>query len=173
MVVMGIIGIMTLTITTSIDSMLPGERLNTTIRVLASDLRSVRAEAISHNMEYRLTYDLEKDQYRWSTPFSIEGGVVRLERDQDYDTGERLYSPWVRLADGVSFARIFIAGEVYEQGQVQVIFDAIGTATDHSVILTQPKYEQFFTLEVLPLSGLIKMHDGEYLRQEPDDGDFQ
>ncbi len=46
------------------------------------------------------------------------------------------------------------------------------TATDHSVILTQPQFENRFTIEVLPLTGLIHMHDGEFVREPPDDGDF-
>ena len=33
-------------------------------------------------------------------------------------------------------------------------------------------FDNAFTIEVLPLTGLIRMHAGEYVRDFPDDGDF-
>ena len=172
MIVVAIIGMMTITVSTSIESMLPGERLNTTIRNLSADLRSIRSEAISRGVEFRLIYDLDNERYRWSTPFSLDNGLVREGRDASWEESERIEFSWEVLPEGVEFTSILVAGQPYSTGLVYVSFDPIGTATDHSVIMTQPRYARSFTIEVLALTGLVQMHDGEFIREAPVDGDF-
>ena len=73
---------------------------------------------------------------------------------------------------GVELEQVIIAGEEFSEGQVFVRFDPLGAASDHTVILSQPKHNQVFTVEVLALTGLIRLHEGFYLREIPDDGDF-
>lgn len=173
MIVVAIISLMTTTVSLTIEAMLPGERLNTTIRILSSDLRSIRTEAISKGLEFRLIYDLENDRYRWSTPYSmVDGGVLRQDEGEDYDSVDRRYTSWVNLAEGVEFKTVYIAGLPFSQGEVFVRFDPLGTATDHTIVVEQPEYNATFTLEVLPLTGLVRMHDDEYHRPEPTDSDF-
>jgi hypothetical protein len=41
------------------------------------------------------------------------------------------------------------------------------------VQLSQPLFEREFTLEVLPLTGEIRMHDGLFTRDPVDEGDFR
>lgn len=172
MIVIAIIGLMTVTVTTSIEAMLPGERLNTSIRNLSADIRSIRSESISRGIEFRLIYDLDESRYRWSTPFAFDEGLLRQARDEEWEDGDRIEFPWQALADGVEFAAVHVAGVEYSSGQVFVNFDPVGTATDHSVILTQPRFNSTFTIEVMPLTGLVRMHDGQFLREEPIDEDF-
>ena len=173
MIVVAIIGIMTVTVTTTIEAMLPGERLNTSIRNLSADLRSIRSEAISRGVEFRLVYALDEHRYRWSTPFALGEGLVRQSRDdEEWDEVDRLHSPWRDLPEGVEFSSVYVASRPYSNGQVFVRFDPVGTATEHSVIMAQPQFNSLFTVEVMPLSGLVKMHDGLYQRQEPVDEDF-
>ncbi len=173
MVVVAIIGLMTVVVTVSVEALLPGERLNTSIRNLASDIRSIRSEAISRGLEFRLVYDLDGNRYRWSTPFAIDKGVVRQGQGEDWEEGDRIEFPWQDLPDGVEFQSVYVAGLTYTTGEVFVSFDPLGTASDHSVIMSQPQYGTLFTIEVMPLSGLVRMHDGEFLRTEPSDGDFR
>ncbi len=173
MIVVAIIGMMTVTVSTSIESMLPGERLNTTIRNLSADLRSIRSEAISRGAEFRLIYDLDNERYRWSTPLSLDEGLVRQETGENWEDADRIEFSWEDLAEGVEFSTIFVAGEPHTTGEVFVSFDPIGTATDHSVIMSQPRYSRSFTIEVMALTGLVHMHDGEFFREPPTDGDFK
>lgn len=174
MAIVAIIGLMTVMTSVAVEAVLPGERLNTSIRVLASDLMSARTEASSRGMEYRLIYDLDEHRYRISTPFAVgEESRLRLERDEEYDDDLRYYTPWVELGDGVEFQAVHVAGLPHTRGEVYVRFDPLGTATDHSVVLTQPAFENSFTVEVLPLTGLIRMHDGVYLREPAQEGDFR
>jgi type II secretion system protein H len=174
MVVVAIIGLITTAVTMSIESLLPGERLNSSIRTLAASLMDARSQAISHSLEYRVIYDLEHHRYRMSTPFKVGGGRLDTELDEDYDRDDRWYTEWTYLEDGVQFSHVVVAGEVYDSGfgEVYVAFDPLGGASDHSVALTQPLFENLFTIEVLPLTGLIRMHEGYFVREEPQDGDF-
>ena len=106
MVVIVIIGMMTMVVSPSIESMLPGERLNTTIRNLSADLRSIRSEAISRGVEFRLIYDLDNEGYCWSTPFSLDEGLVRQGRDEEWEESERVEFDWEKLPEGVEFTSI-------------------------------------------------------------------
>ena len=172
MIVVAIIALMTTVITAGIDTLLPGERLNTSIRDLAGNLRNIRTQAISRGMEYRLTYDLDNNRYRWATPFSVEGGILRQEMDEDWESDDRVSLSWTTLPEGVQLESVWVAGEVYSGGEIYVVFDPVGTATDHSVVLAQPQFDSRFTIEVMPLTGLTLMHDDLFFRAEPRDSDF-
>ena len=64
MVVVAIIGLMVTTVSVGFETLVPRERLNTSIRNLAADLMSARASAISQNLEFRIEYDLDNQRYR-------------------------------------------------------------------------------------------------------------
>ena len=168
-VVVLIIGLMTYTVSASFESLVPGERLNTSVRNLSALLREARSEAFARNSEFQIEYDLEDHRYRIVTPFVAGGGLflpgVHLEE-------ERFRGEWIDLRQGVEFGSIVLAGETYTSGKVFVRFDPSGSASDHWVLLTQPEYESLFTVEVLALTGLIRLHDGAYQRSLPDDTDF-
>lgn len=171
MVVMAIMGLVVTTVSVSMEAILPGERLNTSIRELAADLMQVRTEAISRSMEFRMEYDLDGDRYRIATPYRIGGGRI-VTTDDPGDEELRFYSPWTPMRDGVALASVYTGGEIHEAGRVVVRFDALGSATDHLVIVSQPAYGNAFTIEVLGLTGLIRMHDGIVIRKPARDEDF-
>lgn len=171
LVVVAIAGLIVGIVSVSMESLVPGERLNASIRELASELSRTRAEAISRNMEFRVEYDLENNRYRVATPFQVGGGTVRTFDDPE-DGEQRYFGPWKELNPGVAFKRIVIGGVDHVGTSCYVRFDPLGAASDHSIILTQPAYDNAFTIEVLALTGLIRMHAGEYVRDLPDDGDF-
>lgn len=169
-VVVLIIGMMTFTVSNSLESLLPGERMNTSVRQLASQLRQARSEAFMRNAEFFIEYDLKDNRYRLVTPF-VEGGGIFLQgihHEEDRYLGE-----WTPLRSGVEFGSIMLAGELYGSGSVFVRFDPSGSASDHLVILTQPEYETIYTIEVMALTGLIRFHDGPFQRGIPDDSDFE
>jgi len=170
MVVIAIIAMASYVVGISFDALVPGERLNSSVRKLQSTLQSTRSEAISRNAEFWLEYDLEGERYRIISPYRLGGGMT-VQEDEEFD--ERRKFAWTPLEEGIEIVRVSSAGEDYLDGTVMVRFDPLGAASDHYVILSQPRFESFFTVEVLALTGLIRLHDGIFEREEPDDGDFQ
>ncbi len=169
MVVVLIIGMAVYAVSISVDAILPGERLNSSVRSLGGILQGTRSDAIARNIELWVEYDLEEERYRIVTPFRAGGGSLIVS---DEDDDQRVKLPWNTLEQGVEIASVVTAGVEYTDGQVFVRFDPLGMASDHSVILTQPAFENFFTVEVLALTGLIRFHDGVFIREAPDDSDF-
>lgn len=171
MVVAAIIGMMTYAVAMSFDAIVPRERLNTAVRNLTAMLRDARSNAISRNLPFLIEYDLPGRRYRMLTPFLSEGRLLREGVDDD---ALRVGSQWAILPDGVEFSVLNVAGENYV-GELpyRVLFDARGSATEHLVILTQPTYEAFYTIEVLALSGHFRMHDGVWQRDLVSDQDFK
>lgn len=172
MVVVAIIGLMVTTVSVGFETLVPQERLNTTIRNLSADLMKARSSAISRNLEFRIEYDLDNERYRMATPFRLGGGRVLPDADLNEEEA-RFYTSWEPMKTGVVIQSVFIGGVEFTEGLAVVRFDPLGSASDHLVILAQPKYERSFTLEVLALTGLVRMHEGEFFRQPPEDGDFR
>lgn len=170
MIVIAIIGLGTVSVSMSFDSFVPKERLNTAVRQMTAVLRETRSQAISRALEFFVEYDLDGERYRRVTPFVLGGGRFKENEDQDAD---RVYGDWVPLPDGVEIDSIAISGEVITTGPAYARFDPRGAASDHQVVLSQPAYENFYTIEVLALTGTFKFHRGSFLREAPDDGDFE
>jgi hypothetical protein len=72
----------------------------------------------------------------------------------------------------VKFSRIEIDGNDYTTGIVFVRFDPLGAASNHVVTLVQKPYDNFYTIEVQPLTGLIDYHEGQFVRLPPKESDF-
>ena len=168
--VMAVIAFMFTVAGVSIDAFVPKERLNTAVRTLTEQLRELRSEAISRNLQYYVEYDLDENRFRRYTPFSIEGALFREGEDDD---DERFVFPWENLPPGVEIAAVDVAGDVRTEGRTFARFDPRGAASDHIVTLYQPRYENYFTIEVLALTGTFKFHRGLYEREPADDGDFE
>ncbi|MCA9002236.1 MAG: prepilin-type N-terminal cleavage/methylation domain-containing protein [Planctomycetes bacterium] len=170
MVVMMIIGLMTYTVSMSFDSMVPGERLNTSVRELAGDIREARRDATTRNLEFFIEYDLDENRYRTISPFVRGGGmfIPGIHREE-----ERLLSHWQPLKEGITLERVSVAGVDQDRGHAIVRFDPSGAASAHYVVLGQPRFEKLFTVEVMALTGLIRFHDGLFERDLPEDADFE
>lgn len=169
MVVIVIIAMISYTVGIAFEAILPGERLNSTVRALSGVLQSTRSDAIARNAEFWVEYDLDNERYRVHTPYRAGGGRLIGEDDEVED---QFRLPWVMLERGVDLSAVFIAGERYDEGSVMVRFDPLGSASGHSVVLTQPQFGNVFTVEVLALTGSVRLHYEEYYREAPDDGDF-
>lgn len=170
-VVVAIIALISTTMGLRIDSILPRERLNTAVRELGEALRGLRSDAISRSLTFYIQYDLENDRYRQLSPFSVEGGLFVEGEDDDE---ERFVYPWKNLPPGIEFASFTMAGRTWTSGEEMFArFDARGSASDHQIVLFQPEYEAYSTIEVLALTGTFKFHRGLYEREVPDDMDFQ
>ena len=145
---------------------LPREQLNSTVRVLAERINGARADAIARNLEFQIVYDLENDRYWVETPYALEGG--RLAQGDE----ERATLFETTLEDTITFHEITIDGETYDDGVVFVRFSPLGASNDHLIVLHQGVFDRYFTIEVLALTGLVRFHDGYFVREEPRDGDF-
>ncbi|HIG86321.1 MAG TPA: hypothetical protein EYQ25_04685 [Planctomycetes bacterium] len=168
-IVLLIMGMVSLAVSVSFDALVPRERLNTSVRELADVLRRARSESVSRNAEYFVEYDMVEHRYRMITPLSVDG-LPWIEGVDHEDL--RYATNWEPLRPGVEFDSVTLAGTIYSEELVRVRFDPLGSASDHIIQLSQPRYEVAFTLEVLPLTGLIRFHEGIYARDYPTDLDF-
>jgi hypothetical protein len=65
-----------------------------------------------------------------------------------------------------------VGGQEYVEGTVFITFDPLGRAVDHTVTLKHTIYNNTMTIEVLPLTGLVRFHDGEFQRPILMESDF-
>lgn len=167
MVVTAIIGLIASIVTVSWEAILPRESLSAEVRRLSNIIQTARSEAISRSAEYQVVYDLESREYWILPPFGKEG---------DYEPDPEQREPLMRhrLADDLRFYSIDIDGEQYSADeQVFIRFDAVGSSNAHTVVLEQrSEVPVQSTIEVLPLTGLIRFHQGIFEREALDDGDF-
>jgi len=147
-------------------AILPKAELHKAVRLIGSALQSTRSEAIARKGLYLVQYDLDRQRYRVNTPLAANGEYAR--RDED-----RVSMSWVDLPDTVRFARIEIDGVEYKEGIVFVRFDAVGSASGHLITLVQSPYENYYTIEVQGLTGLIDYHEGLFVREPPKEADFR
>lgn len=170
MVVIIIIGLIGGVTVVTINSVAPNQRLNTAVRNLSEVLYEARAKAIADSHEYQIHYDLDADSYRVRTPFRAEGGGYATSEEE-----ERLWIHATRLFDefGVKIEQVLLYDDVYVDGQVMIPFGPLGTTAGHSVVLYQELFERHFTLEVLPLTGDIRFHDGIHERARAEEEDFK
>lgn len=172
MVMVVILGMLATIVIMSWRAVLPSTELNSAVRELASTLSEARSDAIARNAEFQIEYYFEETPehprgYRVVTPFRIggQGGLA-------YEEEQRLARSWIALPESVEFQSITIDGKAYTTGRVTVRFDPLGGASDHTIVLLQPEYENNYTIEVLALTGLIHFHDGVFVRPPPQESDF-
>jgi len=150
-------------------SMLPNQQFNSAVRNLSEVLHGTRSDAIARNREFIMRYDIDNDRYRVRTPFLDGGGFATTEEDD-----ERLWVDDTWLEDyGVDLVSVSVAGNEFTDGLVDVPFQPLGAAAHHLIVLRQVQFEREFTIEVLPLTGEIRMHEGLYVREAAEEGDFK
>jgi Tfp pilus assembly protein FimT len=163
-IVLGLIATLTFA---SWEAILPRTTLNSAVRELAATLSEVRSDAIARNAFFSVEYNFEAAPerpigYRVITPFrkGPQGGFAAYDE-------ERLALKWHPLPDTVRFHKILVNGKEHNSATVFVSFSPLGAASDHTVVLEQMPYEYKYTIEVLALTGLIRFHEGEFVREFP------
>ncbi|MSR63245.1 MAG: prepilin-type N-terminal cleavage/methylation domain-containing protein [Planctomycetes bacterium] len=169
MVVIVVVGLIGGVAVVTWSSMLPKQQFHSAIRNLSEVLYGTRSEAIARNREFRIQYDLDADTYRVRTPFKEGGGFATSDDDP-----ERL---WMHETDlkkaGIDLQEIVIDDQPHTDGAWEIYFTPVGASTYHTILLRDEAMKQSFTLEVLPLTGEIRMHDGGFTRDPVDEGDFR
>jgi Tfp pilus assembly protein FimT len=170
MVMVIILGMLASLTFVSWRAVLPSTELNSAVRELAGTLSEARSDAIARNAEFQIEYYFEETAehprgFRVITPFRV-GGQGGLAHEDE----ERLARSWIELPESVRFQAITVDGKTFTTGRVS--FDPLGAASDHTIVLVQPEYENRYTIEVLALTGLIRFHDGVFQREPPQEDDF-
>jgi prepilin-type N-terminal cleavage/methylation domain-containing protein len=169
MVVIIILGLVGGVAVTSWVGLLPNQQFNSAVRELSEVLHGTRSDAIARSREFRILYDLDADTYKVRTPFRLGGGFASGEDDP-----ARLFIHETELADaGIDLLQVTIDDVKYTDGRVEVRFQPTGSSNYHLVELAQVNTERTFTLEVLPLTGEIRLHEGVFVREPVDEGDFR
>ncbi|MBL8857382.1 MAG: GspH/FimT family pseudopilin [Planctomycetes bacterium] len=149
------------------NAILPKSDLHSAVRILSSSLSGTRSEAIARNATFQIQYDLDEHRHRVVTPFRVDGSGLAVGEE------DRLALQWTPLPKSVRFEAITIDGIEYKKGIVYVRFDALGTASGHTIVLVQVPYENRYTIEVQGLLGLIDYYEGVYTRPPPKEADFR
>lgn len=169
MVVVLIIGMVGSIAYVSWNAVLPNQKMNTAIRTLSEVLHEARTKAISNSKEFQIHYDLDQETYQVLTPFRASGGGYTTSWEEE----EHL---WVRFNDlkqaGITIEEIDLHNETYVDGKVFVPFGPLGASVYHTIVLRQEQYDKLFTVEVMPLTGDIRFHEGVYRREPVDERDF-
>ncbi len=161
-VVMGLIaGI----VSVNFMSSLPRAQLNSTIHEISAAVAGARSDAIARNGEFRIYYDIDADTFHVKSPFKLGGGLAIREED-------RVVVKRGILPEHLSFVRITIDGIEYTDGIVFVSFTPLGSATGHTINLMSSPTEKVTTVEVLPLTGLVRFHYMDYQRDIVTEEDF-
>lgn len=165
--VIAIMGLVSGVAWVSWQAMVPNQQLNTAVRKLSDVLYGTRAEAIARNREFQIRYDLDQETYRVRTPYSIAGGYAVADEEPHV---------WVDEADlaaaGLSIESVTIDDHRYDDGEAFVRFDPLGASSYHVIVLRQEIFDRYFTIEVLPITGEIRFHDGLYERDQAEERDF-
>lgn len=168
LVVIAILGMVSGIAWVSWQALLPNQKLNSAVRQLSDVLYGTRAEAIARNREFRIYYDLDKETFVVRTPYSTEGGYAVAEDEPHV---------WVddsNLAEaGLEIESVTIDDRTYDDGTVFVRFDPLGASSYHVIVLRQPLFDRAFTIEVLPITGEIRFHDGYHERDLAEERDFE
>jgi Tfp pilus assembly protein FimT len=137
--------------------LLPGTELNAAVHNLGAAIQGARSDAVARNGEFRLYYDLEQAAWWVLSPYRSDGLPAETEE-------QRLKVQSGFFPENVAITRVTVGGREYIEGTVYVTFDPLGRAVDHTVTIKHMTFNNTMTVEVLPLTGLVRFHDGEFQR---------
>ena len=169
-----VLGLLTTVTALNWKKIVPREQINAAVRTLSNTLNGTRSEAIARNAEFRVIYHLDEQRYWVETPFRETGGLAspRIPGEEDPEAEKRATIDHTDLEDGVRMVSVTVDDEEYVDGEVFVRFAPQGSSTAHTVVLYHEPTDSTHTIEVLALTGLIRFHEGLFIREEVGDGDF-
>jgi prepilin-type N-terminal cleavage/methylation domain-containing protein len=163
--VITVIGLIAGIVAVDFMASLPRAELNSTVHDIAAAVGGARSDSIARNAEFRIYYDVDANAYTVRSPFRLGGGLARHEED-------RAIVKRVLFPDSINIERVTIDGIAYTEGLVFVGFSPLGSATGHTITLRQAPMGTLTTIEVLPLTGLIRFHYSDFEREVVAEEDF-
>ena len=155
-VVVGLIGVMFGVVFFRLDFMVPGQRLKSSARQLASHLEQMYNHAVTSGHPIRVEYDLESRAYRALHPFEFEEDGITIKGD-----GETELIQWTQLPDTIYIADVTIGdANPLDDGVVYATFEPRGVATGHVVHLLRGESEYYYSVMVSPLFGYVDIERG-------------
>lgn len=151
MVVLAIIGLILGVVTTRIDFLIPGSRLNAAAREIASSLALANSHAAVSGRSVIIRYDMGNRFH-----------CLILPATSPNKKREALAPN--RLPDGVHFQDINVAGKEYlsKRGAwVEISITPLGTVQPHVIHLVNDNKNKV-TIEVNPVTGLVQIKEGEH-----------
>jgi len=162
-VVLFIISLFFVLVSVPIEGILTGGDLGQATRMLMSEVSKLRGEAAYARKLQTLVLDLERNTFY---PLESETPAEFRKTEENLFEEEKEVVPRKKdLPLGVSFADVVsdTLGKVQE-GKIGVRFFSNG-CVEHTVIHLKNEGGKFYTLEINPVTGLIRTHEG-YIEQK-------
>jgi len=162
-VVLFLISLFFVLVTVPIEGILSGGDLGQATRMLMSEVSRLRGEAAYTRKIQTLVLDIEENRfYALETETPVE---FRKKEESLFEEEEDVTPRHKDLPSGVSFADVVLdtLGKVQE-GKAEIRFFANGSV-EHALVHLKNEGGKSYTLEINPVTGLIRTHEG-YLEQQ-------
>ena len=168
-VVLFIISLFFVLVTVPIEGILSGGDLGRATRMLMSEVSKLRGEAAYTRKIQTLVLNIEQNTFYALEPeTSVE---FRKTEESLFEEKKEVVPGKKDLPSGVSFADVVLdtLGKVQE-GKAEIRFFANG-CVEHTLIHLKNEGGKFYTLEINPVTGLIRTHEG-YIEQKREGSRF-
>ena len=168
-VVLFIISLFFVLVTVPIEGILSGGDLGQATRMLMSEVSNLRGEAAYTRKIQTLVLNIEQNTFYALEPeTSVE---FRKTEESLFEEEKEVVLRKKDLPSGVSFADVVLdtLGKVQE-GKAEIRFFANG-CVEHTLIHLKNEGGKFYTLEINPVTGLIRTHEG-YIEQKREGSRF-
>jgi prepilin-type N-terminal cleavage/methylation domain-containing protein len=169
-VVLFIISLFLVLVTVPIQGILSGGDLGEATRLLMSEVSELRGEAAYTKKIQTLVLNMEKNTFYALEPETL--AEFRKTGESLFDEDEEEVIPREKaLPSGVVFEDVVLdaQGKVQE-GKAEVRFFANG-CVEHALIHLKNEGGKHYTLEINPVTGLIRTHEG-YIEQKKQGSGF-
>ena len=168
-VVLFIISLFFVLVTVPIEGILSGGDLGQATRMLMSEVSNLRGEAAYTRKIQTLVLNIEQNTFYALEP---ETPVEFRKTEESLFEEEKEVVPRKKeLPSGVFFADVVVdtLGKIQE-GKAEIRFFANG-CVEHTLIHLKNEGGKFYTLEINPMTGLIRTHQG-YIEQKREGSRF-
>lgn len=161
-IVLFIISLFFVLVAVPIEGVLSGGDLGQATRMLMSEVSRMRGEAAYERKIQTLVLDLEKNRFYPLEPETLV--EFRKAEDTRSEEEQELTLKIRDLPSGVFFADVILdtLGKVQE-GRAEIRFFSNG-CVEHALIHLRNAAEKVYTLEINPVTGIIRTHEG-YIEQ--------
>ncbi|MCX5878522.1 MAG: hypothetical protein NTY44_05360 [Deltaproteobacteria bacterium] len=168
-VVLFIISLFFVLVTVPIEGILSGGDLGQATRMLMSEVSNLRGEAAYTRKIQTLVLNIEQNTFYALEPETpVE---FRKTEESLFEEEKEVVLRKKELPSGVFFADVVVdtLGKIQE-GKAEIRFFANG-CVEHTLIHLKNEGGKFYTLEINPMTGLIRTHEG-YIEQKREGSRF-